>query len=68
MTKFLNLEKWNRREVFEFFLGFDKPYFNISTQLDVTQLLTTLPERAVNPHPARLASDRVGHAAFTLRP
>src|SRR6185436_1620516 len=48
MTKFLNLEKWNRREVFEFFLGFDKPYFNISTQLDVTQLLTTLPERRPN--------------------
>jgi len=48
MTKFLDLEKWNRREVFEFFLGFDKPYFNISTQLDVTQLLTTLPERRPN--------------------
>ena len=45
MAKYLDLKKWIRRDVFEFFLGFDKPYFNISTQLDVTQLLTALSDR-----------------------
>ncbi|MCA1607750.1 MAG: hypothetical protein LC775_20310, partial [Acidobacteria bacterium] len=34
-----------RREVFEFFYGFDKPYFNLCTQLDVSKLLTLLRER-----------------------
>ena len=45
MAKYLDLEKWIRRDVFEFFRGFDKPYFNISTQLDVTKLLTALRDR-----------------------
>ncbi len=42
MTKYLDLANWPRRDVFEFFLGFDKPYFNICTQLDVTNLLAFL--------------------------
>lgn len=45
MTKQLDLKKWIRRDVFEFFLGFDKPYFNICTNLDVTRLLAALRER-----------------------
>ena len=45
MTKHLDLENWIRRDVFEFFLGFDKPYFNICTHLDVTNLLTMLSDR-----------------------
>ena len=45
MTKHLDLENWIRRDVFEFFLGFDKPYFNICTNLDVTNLLTMLSDR-----------------------
>ena len=45
MPKYLDLKKWIRRDVFEFFVGFDKPYFNISTQLDVTRLMTTLRQR-----------------------
>jgi len=45
MTKYLDIENWGRREIFEFFLGFDKPYFNISTQLDMTGLLTALRDR-----------------------
>jgi chloramphenicol O-acetyltransferase type A len=45
MTKHLDLKKWIRRDVFEFFVGFDKPYFNICTQLDITKLLVSLQSR-----------------------
>jgi chloramphenicol O-acetyltransferase type A len=42
MGKYLDVTNWSRREVFEFFHGFDKPYFNICTRLDVTDLLKLL--------------------------
>jgi chloramphenicol O-acetyltransferase type A len=42
MPKQLDVKKWIRRDVFEFFLAFDKPYFNICTQLDITELLAAL--------------------------
>lgn len=45
MTRYLDLANWSRREVFEFFRDFDKPYFNLCTQLDVTSLLALLRER-----------------------
>ena len=45
MTKYLDVTNWARRDVFEWFLGFDKPYFNICTRLDVTNLLALLRER-----------------------
>jgi len=45
MAKYLDVTNWARREVFEFFNGFDKPYFNICTRLDVTNLLTLLRRR-----------------------
>jgi chloramphenicol O-acetyltransferase type A len=45
MTKHLDLKNWIRRDVFEFFRDFDKPYFNISTQLDITSLLNSLRTR-----------------------
>lgn len=45
MAKYLDVENWPRREVFEFFSGFDKPYFNICTRLDVTNLLRLLRDR-----------------------
>ena len=45
MTKILDLNNWIRRDVFEFFVGFDKPYFNICTQLDITNLLASLHDR-----------------------
>jgi chloramphenicol O-acetyltransferase type A len=46
MARYLDLEKWNRREVFEFFRSFDKPYFNICTRLDITELLALLRRRS----------------------
>jgi chloramphenicol O-acetyltransferase type A len=42
MPRYLDLTTWSRREVFEFFRSFDKPYFNICTRLDVTNLLDFL--------------------------
>jgi len=45
MTRYLDVTTWARREVFEFFRGFDKPYFNICTRLDVTRLLALLRRR-----------------------
>lgn len=35
---YLDLQRWPRREVFEFFRGFDKPYFNVCVRLDVAAL------------------------------
>ena len=45
MTKFLDVTTWSRRELFEFFRGFDNPYFNVCTRLDVTNLITFLRSR-----------------------
>ena len=45
MPKFLDTTTWARRDVFEFFRQFDKPYFNLCTQLDITRLLELLRDR-----------------------
>ncbi len=45
MPHYIDLETWPRRAVFEFYLPFDKPYFNVCTQLDVTTLLRELKKR-----------------------
>jgi chloramphenicol O-acetyltransferase type A len=42
----LDLERWPRRASFEFFRGFDKPYFNVCTRLDVTALVAIKPHLA----------------------
>lgn len=42
MPTYLDLETWPRRAVFEFYRNFDKPFFNICTRLDVTNLLDEL--------------------------
>ena len=45
MARYLDVTNWARRDVFEFFRGFDKPYFNVCTRLDVTNLLRELKKR-----------------------
>jgi len=45
MAKYLDITNWARRDVFEFFRDFDKPYFSICTRLDVTRLLALLKDR-----------------------
>ena len=39
MATYLDTANWARRDLFEFFRGYDKPYFNICTRIDVTNLL-----------------------------
>ena len=45
MAEYLDVANWARRDLFEFFRGYDKPYFNICTRLDVTNLLALLRRR-----------------------
>jgi chloramphenicol O-acetyltransferase type A len=45
MPKYLDLETWPRRDLFEFFRGYQNPYFNICTRLDITQLMGVLRDR-----------------------
>jgi chloramphenicol O-acetyltransferase type A len=42
---FLDLDAWPRRDAFAFFRGFDKPYFNVCTRVDVAPLQRALVER-----------------------
>jgi chloramphenicol O-acetyltransferase type A len=63
MTRYLDLTNWDRRDVFEFFRAFDKPYFNICTRLDVTNLLATLRER----RDSRGVSVSLAYHYFALR-
>jgi chloramphenicol O-acetyltransferase type A len=45
MPRYLDLETWSRRQVFEFYLPFDKPFFNVCLRLDVSNLLNELRKR-----------------------
>jgi chloramphenicol O-acetyltransferase type A len=45
MAEYLDVTNWPRRRLFEFFRGYDNPYFNVCTRLDVTRLLTLLRRR-----------------------
>lgn len=38
MPQYLDLDSWARRDTYKFFRHFDKPYFNVCVQLDVTNL------------------------------
>lgn len=42
MPSYLDLATWPRRELFEFYRNYDKPYFNVCLRLDVTSLLKEL--------------------------
>ena len=45
MARYLDVTTWARRDLFEFFIGFDKPYFNICTNVDITKLIEFLRRR-----------------------
>jgi chloramphenicol O-acetyltransferase type A len=45
MSRYLDLETWHRRELFEFFIGYTNPYFNVCTNVDVTALLAFVSDR-----------------------
>lgn len=39
---YLDLQRWPRRDTFDFYRGFDKPYFNLCVRLDVAALQTAV--------------------------
>lgn len=45
MTEHLDTDRWARRDAFEFFRSFDKPYFNVCTRVDVAPLKQVLAAR-----------------------
>ena len=60
MPRYLDVDHWSRRDLFHFFLGYDNPYFNICTRLDVTTLLELL-----RPNPSLSVS--LAYHYFSLR-
>jgi chloramphenicol O-acetyltransferase type A len=42
MPTYLDVTNWSRRDLFEFFRGYDNPYFNICVRLDITKLVAHL--------------------------
>ena len=45
MSGYLDLENWSRRQLFDFFIGYANPYFNVCAQVDVTKLVALVRER-----------------------
>lgn len=46
MVQYLDLDRWPRRDSFEYFRRFDKPYFSVCTRLDLTALVALKPRLA----------------------
>lgn len=47
MPECLDVETWSRRELFDFFINYDNPYFNVCVQVDVTRLLAFARARSI---------------------
>lgn len=47
MPDYLDIETWSRRELFDFFINYDNPYFNVCVQVDVTNLLAVSRARSI---------------------
>lgn len=45
MAAYLNTDTWARREAFEYFRAFDKPYFNVCVRLDAAPLKAAVAAR-----------------------
>lgn len=41
MFEIIDIQNWKRKEVFEFFVNFDEPYFGITAPIDVTKAYQT---------------------------
>jgi chloramphenicol O-acetyltransferase type A len=46
-SRYLDLDAWPRRAAFDYFMGFDKPYFNVCVRVDVAPLKAAA---AARPH------------------
>lgn len=40
MPGYIDIETWSRRELFDFFINYTNPYFNVCVKLDVTKLVS----------------------------
>src|SRR5262245_62056015 len=38
MGQYLDLDNWSRKQLFDFFIGYAQPYWNVTVQIDVTNL------------------------------
>lgn len=47
MGEYLDMATWPRRELFEFFIAYSDPYFNVSACVDVTKLVALARERNI---------------------
>jgi chloramphenicol O-acetyltransferase type A len=47
MAKYLDLATWKRRQLYEFFIDYAQPHFNVCTRLDVTNLRTIVRQRKI---------------------
>jgi chloramphenicol O-acetyltransferase type A len=45
MADYLDIANWSRRELFEFFIGYTNPYFNVCVRVDVTKLVALVRDR-----------------------
>jgi chloramphenicol O-acetyltransferase type A len=45
--RYLDLAGWSRREAFDYFRGFDKPYFNVCVRVDAAPLKAAVKARGV---------------------
>lgn len=45
-VSYLDLDRWARRDTFDYFRGFDKPFFNVCVRLDVAPLRAALAARS----------------------
>ena len=47
MAHYLDLTTWSRRDLFEFFIGYTNPYFNVCTRVDVTNLVELARKKSI---------------------
>lgn len=40
MPRYIDIETWHRRELFDFFINYKNPYFNVCLNVDVTKLVS----------------------------
>lgn len=48
MNRIIDINSWNRKEVYDFFRAFDEPYFGITAQVDVTIAYQTAKTRGIS--------------------
>jgi len=47
MAHYLDLSTWPRRQLYDFFINYTQPYFNVCVRLDVTNLIALTRERKI---------------------